>query len=118
MVLPALALIILIAAAAALWLSVSLRKHARAPAIAGAPGFAGMAPASIPLSPARAAVGPQPPPPAPGDFGSVQVTAGSLNGNRFPVPKAGLLIGRDASKCNVVIADDTVSKEHALDCAP
>jgi len=36
-----------------------------------------------------------------------------LNGNRFPIPKAGVLIGRDSTKCNIVIADDTVSKEHA-----
>jgi len=58
-----------------------------------------------------------PPPHAPASpqqtFGTLQVTAGSLNGNRFPVPKAGVLIGRDSAKCNIVIADDTVSKEHA-----
>ena len=29
------------------------------------------------------------------------------------MPKGGLLIGRDAVKCNIVIADETVSKEHA-----
>jgi hypothetical protein len=46
-------------------------------------------------------------------FGSMHVTSGVLTGNQFPIPKAGLLIGRDSSKCNVVVADDTVSKEHA-----
>lgn len=61
---------------------------------------------------------PPPPPPAPSSsssqtFGTLQVTAGSLNGNRFPISKAGVLIGRDSAKCNIVVADDTVSKEHA-----
>jgi serine protease Do len=46
-------------------------------------------------------------------FGTLHVTAGSLNGNRFPVPKKGVLIGRDSTKCDIVIADETVSKEHA-----
>ncbi len=57
-------------------------------------------------------------PPPSGDsgrtnFGTLHVTAGALNGNRFPIPKAGLLIGRDSAKCNIVISDDTISKEHA-----
>ncbi len=61
---------------------------------------------------------PPPPPPAgiapsSGSFGTIHITAGSLNGNRFPVPKAGLMIGRDSTKCGVVISDDSVSKEHA-----
>jgi serine protease Do len=56
---------------------------------------------------------PQPPPGPQQTFGSLHVTAGSLNGNRFPIPKAGVWIGRDSSKCSIVIADDTVSKEHA-----
>ena len=53
------------------------------------------------------------PPGAERSFGSVQVTAGSLTGRRFPITKQGLLVGRDASKCQVVLTDDTVSKEHA-----
>jgi serine protease Do len=67
-----------------------------------------------PISPQPAA-SPQPQAPGPSQqtFGTLQVTAGSLNGNRFPIPKAGVLIGRDSTKCNIVIADDTVSKEHA-----
>ncbi len=46
-------------------------------------------------------------------FGSIHVTSGALAGSRFPVPKAGLKIGRDSSKNDVVVPDDTVSKEHA-----
>ncbi len=46
-------------------------------------------------------------------FGSVQCTAGAAQGRRFPITKQGLLIGRDASKCQVVLPDDAVSKEHA-----
>ena len=46
-------------------------------------------------------------------FGSVQVTSGPLSGRRFPITKQGLLIGRDAAKCQVVLNEDTVSKEHA-----
>jgi len=61
--------------------------------------------------------GMQPPglvPPAPDRaFGSVQVTSGPLSGRRFPITKQGLLIGRDAAKCQVVLNEDTVSKEHA-----
>ena len=48
-----------------------------------------------------------------GNYGTLHITAGALNGNRFPIPKAGLLIGRDSTKCAVVIGDDSVSKEHA-----
>jgi serine protease Do len=72
------------------------------------------------------AVAPLPPPPPPafsvtppppaltnGNYGTLHITAGALNGNRFPVPKAGLLIGRDSTKCAIVISDDSVSKEHA-----
>jgi len=46
-------------------------------------------------------------------FGSVQVTAGSLSGKRFNITKAGLLIGKDPAKCQIVVAEDTVSHEHA-----
>ncbi|MBV9759179.1 MAG: trypsin-like peptidase domain-containing protein [Acidobacteriaceae bacterium] len=71
-----------------------------APAAAPAPAPTKVLPPSSPASSSQA-------------FGVLQVTAGVLNGNRFPVPKAGVLIGRDSAKCNIVIADDTVSKEHA-----
>jgi S1-C subfamily serine protease len=46
-------------------------------------------------------------------YGSLQATAGPLVGQRFPVSKQGLLIGRDPSRCQIVITDDSVSKEHA-----
>jgi len=46
-------------------------------------------------------------------YGSVQVTAGSLSGKRFPITKAGLLIGTDPAKCQIVVTEDTVSHEHA-----
>jgi hypothetical protein len=55
-------------------------------------------------------------PPAPAvaqSFGSVQCTTGSCAGRKFEITKQGLLIGRDASKCQVVLNDDGVSKEHA-----
>ncbi len=46
-------------------------------------------------------------------YGSVQGTSGPVAGRRFEVTKSGLLIGRDASKCQIVVNDDAVSKEHA-----
>ena len=46
-------------------------------------------------------------------YGSLIVSGGPLTGNRFQVTKAGLTIGRDPSKNNVVLSDDSVSKEHA-----
>jgi serine protease Do len=64
-----------------------------------APG-AVMPPPGLPPAPERA-------------YGSVQVTSGSLSGRRFPITKQGLLIGRDAAKCQVVLTEETVSKEHA-----
>ena len=46
-------------------------------------------------------------------FGSLHVTNGPLAGNRFAIPKSGLLIGRDPSKCAVVLANESVGREHA-----
>jgi hypothetical protein len=46
-------------------------------------------------------------------YGSLQATAGPLVGQRFPVSKQGLLIGRDPSRCQIVMTDDLVSQEHA-----
>jgi serine protease Do len=54
-----------------------------------------------------------PPKAPPANFGSIHVTSGALAGSRFPIPKAGLKIGRDSAKNDVVVPDDTVSKEHA-----
>jgi hypothetical protein len=46
-------------------------------------------------------------------YGSLQCTAGSLAGQRFEVTRQGLLIGRDPAKCQIVVPDDGVSREHA-----
>jgi serine protease Do len=46
-------------------------------------------------------------------YGTLHVTSGSLNGNRFPIPKTGVMIGRDSTKCAIVTSDESVSKEHA-----
>jgi serine protease Do len=59
-------------------------------------------PAPVPVLPA-----------VPETFGTLHVSGGPLTGNRFPIPKAGLLIGRDPTKCAVVLPDDSISKEHA-----
>ncbi|MGH9693815.1 MAG: trypsin-like peptidase domain-containing protein, partial [Bryobacteraceae bacterium] len=82
------------------------------------------APAAAPFVPVSASVrsvsiDPIPAPPlippkaSPAHFGSIHVTSGALAGSRFPIPKAGLKIGRDSAKNDVVVPDDTVSKEHA-----
>lgn len=46
-------------------------------------------------------------------YGTLHVTSGPLNGNRFPITKDGVTIGRDSSKCTIVLPDESVSKEHA-----
>jgi S1-C subfamily serine protease len=80
-----------------------------APAMAGAPGIApGGAQKKVEFQPQAGL-----PPAAERSFGSIQVTGGSLSGRRFPVTKAGLLLGRDGSKCQVVFTEDVVSGEHA-----
>lgn len=84
------------------------QQHA-APAMAGAAAVgAGAGPAAA-LPPPRGGASPS----AERAFGSIQVTSGSLSGRRFPVTKSGLLIGRDGSKCQIVLTEDVVSGEHA-----
>ena len=39
---------------------------------------------------------------------------GPLAGNRFPIEKGGLCIGRDASRCKIVLSEDIISREHAV----
>jgi serine protease Do len=46
-------------------------------------------------------------------YGVLQATSGPLAGNRYLIPKTGVLIGRDSSRCTIVIPDESVSKEHA-----
>lgn len=54
-----------------------------------------------------------PPAMAERSYGSVQVTAGALSGKKFKVTKAGLLVGTDPSKCQIVVSEDNISHEHA-----
>jgi S1-C subfamily serine protease len=82
-----------------------------------------VAPAGVPFSPpatrvdaksAQPPVASSPPPVSPlRSFGAVQCTSGSAQGKRYEVTKQGLLIGRDPSKCQIVLTDEAVSKEHA-----
>ena len=89
-----------------------LLMRRRSPAPAPAVAMAG--PAQVPGT--RVEMPPQsaiPPPAVERGYGSVQVTAGSLSGKRFPITKAGLLVGTDPSKCQIVVSEDTISHEHA-----
>jgi serine protease Do len=94
---------------AALLMMMRGKQPVPAPAMAGAPGIGPAGGAK------RLDVPPQGGLPAAADrsFGSIQVTSGSLSGRRFPVTKAGLLLGRDGSRCQVVFTEDVVSGEHA-----
>lgn len=65
----------------------------------GAPGAGGYAP--------PVAAGP------PRSYGSLQCMTGAAAGKRFEITKQGLLIGRDSAKCQIVLPEDAVSKEHA-----
>jgi S1-C subfamily serine protease len=106
-VLGGIALVAIIIIGGIIWLLVARRS---APAMAATAGV----PVSIPIGagatrPANAF----PAPPTERKFGTMHITAGPLNGNRFPISKAGLLVGRDSTKCNVVVPDESISKEHA-----
>lgn len=46
-------------------------------------------------------------------FGTLEVISGPLTGQRFPISQGGLLIGRDSTRCSVVLPTDSISKEHA-----
>ncbi len=92
------------------------RKPAHAVVMGGAPQVGGAAARPVAQGGTRVEAGP--PGLAPGaaverKFGSVQVTAGSLSGKRFDITKAGLLIGTDPSKCQIVVSEDNISHEHA-----
>ena len=54
-----------------------------------------------------------PSPAAEGSYGSVQVMAGSLAGQKFKITKAGVLVGTDPSKCQICVTEDAISHEHA-----
>ncbi len=40
--------------------------------------------------------------------------AGTLAGNKFMVEKTGLRLGRDPARCQIVIQEDVISREHAV----
>ena len=103
-------LLVLLVLAALLMLMMRGKQPVPAPAMAGAPaaGPVAGAPHKVEFQPQAGL-----PPAAEKSFGSIQVTGGSLSGRRFPVTKAGLLLGRDGSKCQVVFTEDVVSSEHA-----
>ncbi len=48
------------------------------------------------------------------NLGQIIIQEGPLRGNRFPVSPSGLRIGRDPQKCQVVIDEEVVSREHAI----
>jgi S1-C subfamily serine protease len=59
---------------------------------------------------------PLPEPPrssAEASYGSVQVMAGSLAGQKFKITKAGILVGTDPAKCQICVTEDAISHEHA-----
>jgi class 3 adenylate cyclase len=84
---------------------------------AGLPGPHGAVLESAPrISRTRLEIPPHPElpaPPAERSFGSVQVMAGSLAGQKFRITKAGLLVGTDRSKCQICVTEDAISREHA-----
>src|SRR5258706_7792894 len=56
---------------------------------------------------------PASPPPPPAQVHKLIATAGLLSGRTFTIGPQGLLIGRDPANCQVVIADDEISRIHA-----
>jgi serine protease Do len=101
-------LVVVLVLGLVMWKAMSGKKPATAGVLAPPPP-----PPPPPGQPAGFTVAPPPPGLPNGSYGTLHITAGALNGNRFPVTKAGLLIGRDSTKCAIVIGDDSVSKEHA-----
>jgi ABC transport system ATP-binding/permease protein len=53
------------------------------------------------------------PPPAPPPAWKLIATSGLLSGRTFTIGRKGLEIGRDPASCQVVVADDEVSRMHA-----
>ncbi len=70
-----------------------------------------LAPAAAP--PAATAIQAAAAPALAPSYGNLQCTVGPLAGRRFEVTRQGLLIGRDPAKCQIVVPDDAVSREHA-----
>lgn len=107
--------VVLLGGGLIVWLLMRGKKAAAPPAVR--PVDARIVAASVKPAAAstiiEAAPAPKPLPTAPQSFGVLHVSGGSLTGNRFPIPKAGLLIGRDPARCGVVVPEDSVGKEHA-----
>lgn len=57
-------------------------------------------------------VAPNPSPAAPPSFRLVG-TSGLLSGRTFSITPKGLIVGRDSTKCQIVLADDQISRQHA-----
>ena len=106
-----LAAVLVLLVVVAMIMIVARGKGTPAPVMAGAPALGGGAGGPRQVAGAQPLVAAQPG--GERSFGSIQVTAGSLSGRRFPLTKAGLLIGRDSAKCQVVFTEDVVSGEHA-----
>lgn len=70
-----------------------------------------LAPAMAPPAPTAVQTAAAPAPAR--SYGSIRCAAGSLAGRRFEVTRQGLLIGRDPAKCQIVVTDEAVSREHA-----
>jgi ABC-type multidrug transport system ATPase subunit/pSer/pThr/pTyr-binding forkhead associated (FHA) protein len=69
----------------------------------------------MPAPPARAedaTVAVAPPPSAAPAFRLV-ATSGLLSGRTFSITSKGLSVGRDQTKCQIVLADDQISRQHA-----
>ena len=109
--------IVLIGLAIGVW-AMTKKKPAQAVVVgAPAPGVALPGGAQAPGLPAGGYAAPGAPgyvaPGPPRSYGSLQCTTGAAAGKRFEITKQGLLIGRDSAKCQIVLPEDAVSKEHA-----
>lgn len=72
---------------------------------------------AIPVGPSRgqeavATAVVSPPPAAPPAFRLV-ATSGLLSGRTFNITAKGLVVGRDQTKCQIILADDQISRQHA-----
>ena len=110
MLIGGVALVAIIIVGGIIWFAMS-RKPAPAPILSAGGAVAIPLGAGAPRPNGGGMAATLPPPDR--QFGTLHVTAGPLNGNRFPISKAGVLVGRDSTKCNVVVPDESVSKEHA-----
>jgi serine protease Do len=90
-----------------------LTRRKALPQAPGAQGVVLPGPPRVGTRPETAPRQELPSPAAEPSYGSVQVTAGSLAGQKFKVTKAGILVGTDPSKCQICVTEDAISHEHA-----